>query len=390
MAKKLRKGIDEVKDATHHAAQLAHSELKGLELFYLGLSIFAPFIGAHLIRHIFMAMEVDSLSWFSQTLFVLATGVRPWSHFIERLQQRTNDLQDVVDQPVNEERHRAVDQTLAAIMARLDSLEAALHNITDKSEQIEPLQEACEDLTEAMGDLERSVHRHERKTELARVAHNTRLAVLETGLQHLEEREHYDAAATTRIARHAMTTAVQEKSHSILSQFFTRLWAFFHGAREAVLARLPSYMLKERPKLRTRHSSGTPPLSPSASSSALLSSSITSSISSTTMGFVPHFNGTPLETIPEDSDSEGTYVSENAPLSPPSVSVKLTDSGRAGSKSRSRSRSFSDPRKPVDLSQPSTAYGNKAIVMAATVAGWPYHFAAGVLGAMMPGPLRKA
>ncbi|KAI0698266.1 hypothetical protein BC835DRAFT_678827 [Cytidiella melzeri] len=390
VVQRLRKGVNGVEDAAYHTAAVALSELRSLELFYLGLSVLAPFLGSHLIRHIFTAMEVDSLSWFSQTLFVLATGVRPWAHLIERLQQRTNDLQDAADRPLNEERHQAVDDALAAIMSRLDSLEDTLSDIYAQTEEIEPTRVACEELNEVMGDLERFVHRHERKTELARVSHNNRLAVLETGLQRLEERSKHDALAANRALRFSAHMESHDGMHTwrkIVNAPFARMRELIESTGELILAYLPSYMLKQRPG-RIRRSSSSPLSSPSSSSAHLLSvTTPMSSLSSASAPFVPYFNGTPLETIPEDSDSEGTYVSESSLLSPGSATVKLRALGRDRSGSRSRSSSLNGPRDVPDTSSSSAHfYSPKAFEFVAAVAGWPYRVAAGTLSEIMRRP----
>lgn len=379
----LRNGVDEVKDAAHHAASLAISELRRLELFYLLLSVIAPFLGAQLIRHIFTAMEVDSLSWFSQTLFVLATGVRPWSHLIERLSQRASHLQDAVHALSIDEKQHTVDQALTAILARLDTLEEIVRDVHERTEEMETTKEMYEDLTEAVGDLDRLVHRHERKMELARVAHNNRLAVLETGLQRVEERSRHSNRTVHH--RHPLHRDLEAEYHPSL---LTRVQELLRRLSELVLSCLPSYLLKQRPA--SRSPSHSPLHSPSAPSPQLSPTSNSTTIPSPSSGMaMPYFNGTPLETIPEDSDSsEETYVAETSPLSPgplsPSSStIKLKS---LGGQSRSRSRSTS--RKPTEHSA-SYGYGVQAMELAASVAGWPYRVAAGLLTSVLPGSLTK-
>ncbi|KAI0087562.1 hypothetical protein BDY19DRAFT_1058046 [Irpex rosettiformis] len=369
---KLHTGVDEVKSASHHAAELAASELRRLELFYLALSVFAPFLGAHLIRHIFTSMDVDSLSWFSQTLFVLATGVRPWSHLVERLQQRTSDLQDTVDTPLNAERHQAIDEALNVIVSRLDALEEAVQDVHARTDQMETTKEIHDDLTEAVGDLDRLVHRHERRMELARVAHNNRLSVLETGLQRLEER-----GKRSRVFQPSSQKGIEFSLHTD-STFFARMWEFFYYLSETMLAYVPSYMLKEHRTLRSSRSSSYSPLSSPPDSTDAFPPAPTSTPSPTLGMSMPYFNGTPLETIPEDSDSEDTYVSEISPSSPRTTTVKLKPLRR------SRSRSLSASRRASEISP---SYRARAIEFAAAVAGWPYRAAVGVLTSIMPSSL---
>lgn len=365
-----RTDSDEDIDPLHEAAELALSELRSFELFYLFLSILVPFLGAHLISHIFYAMGVDSLSWFSTTLFVLATGVRPWSHLVKRLHQRMDDLQEAVHKPYNEEHNRVVDEQLSSIMTRLDALETVLEKVSMAAAQVEPLQAACDDLTEAFGDIERVVYRHERKMELARVSHNNRLAVLETGLVRLEERNKHELISAARGSRlkdvHHHNAVVQ----SFLN-CFDRLHRNVQRLFDFVLSALPSYMMSRRPTPLSRQpsSSSSPPLSPSALHPSALNTNATYS-----------FNGTPLETIPEaaDSDSDGTYVSDK----------DISATTKQGSRNRSRSRSHSGPRKyqPATVSR---SYSARAVDFAAAVAGWPYRVVVTVFTIIIPDPIQK-
>ncbi|KAI0799783.1 hypothetical protein BC629DRAFT_1591930 [Irpex lacteus] len=382
----LRNGVDEAKDAAHRAAHLAISELRRLELFYLLLSVLAPFLGAQLIRHIFTAMEVDSLSWFSQTLFVLATGVRPWSHLIERLSQRASHLQEAVHALSNEEKQHTVDQALTTILSRLDALEEIVRDVHGRTEEMETTKEIYEDLTEAVGDLDRLVHRHERKMELARVAHNNRLAVLETGLQRVEERSRH--SNRTMHHRHPLHKDVESEYHL---SFLTRVQDLLRRMSELVLSYLPSYLLKQRPRPSSSHSRSHSPLhSPSTPSPQRPLTSTSTTIPSPSSGMaMPYFNGTPLETIAEDSDSsEETYVAETYPLSPGPLSPTSSTIKLKSFDNQSRSRSRSRSRKPAEHSA-SYGYSVQAMELAASVAGWPYRVVAGLLTNVLPSSLTK-
>src|SRR5882762_10826311 len=64
-------------DSVH--AKLAMSELQRLEFIYLSMSIVSPFVGAGLLSYVLDTFSgAESMSWFNATLFVLATGIRPW------------------------------------------------------------------------------------------------------------------------------------------------------------------------------------------------------------------------------------------------------------------------------------------------------------------------
>ncbi|ETW79707.1 hypothetical protein HETIRDRAFT_459684, partial [Heterobasidion irregulare TC 32-1] len=143
-------------------ARLASSELRKHELTYLLLSIVAPFLGAHLLRYVLSTLSgTDAISWFSTTLFVLATGIRPWSHLIARLRDRTGALHDTIHYP-------SPDAQLIA-----DSGMAARVRV----------EEAYEELSAALEDVEHAVKKRERKAESTRTAYEARLVALEKAMK---------------------------------------------------------------------------------------------------------------------------------------------------------------------------------------------------------------
>ncbi|KAH9069350.1 hypothetical protein EDB83DRAFT_470382 [Lactarius deliciosus] len=78
----------------------AATELQRQEFAYLFLSMITPFAGVALLRSVLRSINgVDSISWFSTTLFVLAAGVRPWGHFTSRLREHTSSLHDSIHYP---------------------------------------------------------------------------------------------------------------------------------------------------------------------------------------------------------------------------------------------------------------------------------------------------
>lgn len=364
---RIRKNLAQVvQDAR---AEFAMYELRTQELFFLAFTVIAPFIGAVLIRQIFSAMEgVDSLSWFSTTLFVLATGIRPWTHLMSRLQERTDGLQQAIHVEEEEEYQRVVDQKLDSITDRLVALERTLREVQAKADKVHPLEEVCDEISEALETVERNVHRQERKSESARVSHNNRLSAIESAVLRLEERQKHQiqAVAThTRMTKDAVNIALPP----FLSQFFVHLRTRFSQMKHAILKRYPFLFPKQ---LHTKDINASSLLSPPISPS----------------GTVHFFNGTPLETIPEaaDSDSEGTYVSdkESASHKSPGAGEARKRGGRKLSRSRSRSRSGPRP----SLVRRST-YGRMALDYATALVSWPYRFTVKVLLLIIPAPVQK-
>lgn len=353
--------MEPVKDAR---AEFASSELRVRELFFLSCTVLSPFLGAVLVRHVFSALEgVDSLSWFSTTLFVLATGIRPWTHLVSRLQERTDDLQQALYAEEEEEYHRGVDQKLESVMDRLAELERALRDVKAKADRVAPLEEACDEIGDGLETLERTVHRQERKIESARVSHNNRLSAVESTVLRLEEQQKQHLRV---IAVHAQATrdSVHIALPPFLSQFLVHLRNQLSQIMHIIAKRYPSFLLKQQVK----------PLS-----TTMISAPVTPS------GTVHFFNGTPLETIPEaaDSDSEGTYVSDKEGTS--HTSPGAGELHKRGGRKRSRSRSHSGAR----MLHRQKSYGRLALDYASDVFSWPYRFAVKTLLFVLPPQAQK-
>lgn len=116
---------------------LAASELQKWELFYLFLAFISPFLGACLLRYVTAAiLGPDAISWFSKGLFVLATGVRPWAHVIDRLNQRTEELHDFIHYPSNsrcasEEHTTHLDERVGKLEKSLNKMKTKIGNVAE-------------------------------------------------------------------------------------------------------------------------------------------------------------------------------------------------------------------------------------------------------------------
>ncbi|THH28191.1 hypothetical protein EUX98_g5991 [Antrodiella citrinella] len=348
-------------------AHLAHTELRKQELFFLTLAVVSPLLGATLIRFVLTTLEgVDNLSWFSTTLFVLATAIRPWSHLMGRLQERTHELHDTVHYPSEDSdaRHQLeVDRTLRTIIQRLDALDSTVRDLEENTDKIDPLREVCDDLSEAIGTIERTASRMERKAETTRVTQDTRINLLENGLVELEGRRR---------------RAQEEMESRFRLSTYTHLYAGSRLSFLSTLLNLPSklsafatpYMVSFLPPNST---SITPePINLTVRNPPILDEVTT-----------PQFL-TRLETIPEadDSDSEGTYVSDKDSNSA-TPSRKLVTPGKDNSRSRSRSISHGRKKGARALSPQS-----KVIEYAKDVMAWPYKSAVHLLLIISP-PVQK-
>ncbi|KAI1790871.1 hypothetical protein LXA43DRAFT_890285 [Ganoderma leucocontextum] len=178
---------------------LAHTELHWHEIVYIALAVLSPLGGAMFLRHVLSSLgEQNTLSWFSTTLFVLATGIRPWSHFVNRLQHRTHELHTTLHYPDEDSLVHMYEQTNRALQAsqrRIDALERELGVLRESLKRAEQLREVCDDLTDVLSELERAGKRNERKADAGRAAQSVRLTALEQTVVQLEQRRQRDVAA---------------------------------------------------------------------------------------------------------------------------------------------------------------------------------------------------
>lgn len=166
--------------------RLAAAELQKHEFAYLLISIITPFVGAALLRSVLgLVNGVDSISWFSTTLFVLAAGVRPWGHLISRLRERTTSLHDTIHYPSPDTQFIAASR-LQAVVDRVGSLEQELSTMKRAMAVRAYVEEMHNDLSNAFQDTERAMRKQERKNESVRISYDTRFAALEKAVSRIE------------------------------------------------------------------------------------------------------------------------------------------------------------------------------------------------------------
>ncbi len=164
----------------------AATELQRHEFTYLFLSMVTPFVGAALLRSVLRSINgVDSISWFSTTLFVLAAGVRPWGHLISRLREHTSSLHDSIHYPSPDSQF-IVDSRLQAVVDRINSLEQELSTVKRAMVMRAYVDEVHEELNSALQDTERTIRKQERRAESTRNSYDTRLAMLEKVVSRIE------------------------------------------------------------------------------------------------------------------------------------------------------------------------------------------------------------
>lgn len=156
----------------------------------------------------------DAMHWFSTSLFVLATGVRPWSHFVSRLRQRTGDLHDTVHYP-SPETQLIADGQLRAVLNRMESLEKELKTVKRVMAVDRNVNETHEEMFGAIEDVERVVKRQERKSELARSHSEARISQLESTIVRLEAEKKRTADAEPRVLMRQLIVDLLEIPHAV-------------------------------------------------------------------------------------------------------------------------------------------------------------------------------
>ncbi|KAH6890834.1 hypothetical protein BKA70DRAFT_1326876 [Coprinopsis sp. MPI-PUGE-AT-0042] len=137
--------------------------------------------GALLLRH--ATSEIlgqDAISWFSTGLFILATGMRPWRHLVDRLSQRTSELQDFIhypelyDKQKDDEPH-VPSQALLEMDERLQKLEKKMRKT---------IRDVLDINDEMLEYVDGAWRKHDKRCD----KYETRLKALESTIQDLQTR----------------------------------------------------------------------------------------------------------------------------------------------------------------------------------------------------------
>ncbi len=353
---------------------LAHHELHRHEVVYLALAVLSPLGGALFLRHVLSALgEQSSISWFSTTLFVLATGIRPWTHFVNRLQSRTHDLHTALHYPDEDSLVHMYEQTNRALHAsqkRIDALERELNVVRESLRRAEQLREVCDDLTDVLGELERAGKRTERKADAGRAAQSVRITTLEQSVVQLEQRRQRDIAAFEAAGVRI------PKGDAFLQQ----AWFSLMTAVDKILC-VPRALILfglEDPCAQAQK-----PASPKEFRIQLPANGLNGNgtlhariRSPDREKHLPHLVPR-LATIPEaeDSDSEETFVSDKE--GPPPQSNGTSPQKHVRRRSTSGGASSHRHHKVK-------TFGQRVFEFAQDVVLWPYHFSVRVIVALLP------
>lgn len=310
-----------------------------------------PFAGAALLRSVLgLVNGVDSISWFSTTLFVLAAGIRPWGHLISRLREHTTLLHDSIHYP-SPDTQLIADSRLQAVVDRVATLEQELSMVKRGMAMRAHVEEIHDDLNRSLQNAERAIRKQERKSDSARISYDARFAALEKAISRIErargERVRGNSSNTT-------SSITDDRAYSPLEIIAALIFRFLRAIANSL-----TFNYFDPPSL---------PTSPN--------------VPQTFMGSRPpqHHAKTAgrLETIEED-------------VAEPASTVRLDDSSRSSGRADTRMPLMSrqsDPDSSGVSEKGRLRKPRNVVDIVADIVSLPYRLAVGILIAISP-PLQR-
>ena len=179
-------GIPPPRTSDERIREFASAELWRHEMSYLCLAALAPFLGVFFLRTVILTITgEDAAPWFSTTVFVLASSLRPWSHIVSRLRHRVRDLHEAIHYP-SPESQLIADSRIQTILEHFDEMERELDRVKRTMVLGHAVKEAHDEIFDALEDVERSVKKQDKRLETNKSHTETRLAELEAIIGRLE------------------------------------------------------------------------------------------------------------------------------------------------------------------------------------------------------------
>ena len=179
-------GLPTPRASEKYISELASAELWRHEISYLFLAALAPFLGVFFLRTVILTITgEDAAPWFSTTVFVLASSLRPWSHIVSRLRHRVRDLHEAIHYP-SPESQLIADSRIRGVLSHVEELERELERVKRTMVLGHAVKEAHDEIFDALEDVERSVKKQDRRVEMNRTLTETRLAEVEAIINRLE------------------------------------------------------------------------------------------------------------------------------------------------------------------------------------------------------------
>ena len=179
-------GVSTPQPSEKRVSELASAELWRHEMSYLCLAALTPFLGMFFLRTVVLTITgEDAVPWFSTTVFVLASSLRPWSHIVSRLRHRVRDLHEAIHYP-SPESQLIADSRIRAILDHVEELERELERVKRTMVLGHAVKEAHDEIFDALEDVERSVKKQDRKVEMNKTLTENRLVEVETVIGRLD------------------------------------------------------------------------------------------------------------------------------------------------------------------------------------------------------------
>jgi hypothetical protein len=124
----------------------------------------------------------ESVSWFNVGLFVMATGMRPWAHLVERLRKRTSDLHEIIQYPIPPDiitTGKLIDR-LEELSRRIDKLEKTTRK--NETKTMELREDVYRNIDEMSVKMDGIVRRHKKR----QARQESRVKGVEDTLRHLK------------------------------------------------------------------------------------------------------------------------------------------------------------------------------------------------------------
>lgn len=200
--------------------QIGASELRKIEILFLCLTSLSPFLGAAFIRYATAAIiGPESISWFNVGLFVLATGVRPWAHLVERLKNRTGDLQEIVQYPIPP---NVI--TTGKLLDRLDELTRRVGKLEKTMRKSETkTMELREDVYHDVNEISLKIQGITRKHEKRQARQESRVKGMEDALKRIKSgqpRRDFFRLFPLSLLCHVASSWLYLRPYRILIHFF--------------------------------------------------------------------------------------------------------------------------------------------------------------------------
>lgn len=154
----------------------AMTELQFTELVSLAMTVLSPFAGAYLLYFARATLSDPDhyVNPFSIRLFVLASGIRPWAHFLSLVKSRSLFLQEEVHYPSTE---------VQRMKKKVDRLEVELSSLRRAFVTKSDIRTLREGLDVPLNQLSKAVRKYERKEEYLRLSSEERFALMEARLE---------------------------------------------------------------------------------------------------------------------------------------------------------------------------------------------------------------